>query len=194
MKLKIFDRITLVILILALIALSAGAIYVAWFGTALGLGAIVDNLFNGPVINKIIVSVIAILILFFCVRILFVRKRSPREDKRPSSPGILIRNGEAGTSFLSIDALESMIQKFVRSNTKVRDSQCKVHPGEDNVSLSLRIVPSPEVIIPEFTSELQSSLKNHIEGMTGIKVREIQVIVASDDNVPSGTSLKPRVE
>ena len=183
MKLKTFDKIMLIILMLLTMGLCIFFIYFMWAnfpGEYIGkeIGKMYDLL-----VNKLIITAVSAIVFVLCVRILFIRKRSGKgqEKVQASTPGLLIRTGDSGSAYLTNSALEGMILKCVRGNAKVRDCVCAIIPNENNVSISLRITFVADVVLPEATQEVQSELKENIESLTGITVRDIQVLVEAPE-------------
>lgn len=202
MRLKPFDQVVLVLLILAVICAAVFVGLVCWLP---GGDALLDNLTatvkflltsegtTVAIINKILCTIGALLVLFFCLRILFVRKkRVGRPTPDVVHEGIMLRNGEHGTSYITIKAIDAMVKKHVRANQKVRDCKVAIQPTDDqqNLNLQLQLVLAPDVVIPETCGELQASLSNHIQEMTGVVVKEVRVTVDDNTELPSAAKTR----
>ena len=70
-----------------------------------------------------------------------------------------------------------------------REVKSSVGLAENGVRIRLRLSLMPEAVIPEVSAQLQSTLKDYIETLSGINVKEILVYVEDMANLP-----KPRVE
>lgn len=195
MKLKPFDRVTNALFILGVIALCGLCCGIAWgvldprvftwFAAALTSG----------VFAAIITTAAALVVVFLCLRILFVRKREPVRDVAPKAPGIMVRNGENGAVFLSLPALEEIVLRNARSNTKVRDCRCELLSGDGSVSVRIWASLTPDANIPEVSAAVQDVVKTNVEMMCGIAVPEVQFVVERSEQsaLPAG-DLRPRVQ
>ena len=54
-----------------------------------------------------------------------------------------------------------------------------VSTRDGGVAISLKLVLLSDANVPEVTAELQKSLKEYIEGLTGIVVNDISIMVIS---------------
>lgn len=180
MKLKLFDRVMLTLILLLTIALCVGLIVVTWYGPLIQTQFVFGiTTFLNSLAYRIPLIVCLVLIIFLCLRILFVRNR----DKTPADPfrdkGILIRSGQNGNSFIAMDAMQEMMLKQVRGNAKVRNCFGDILVEEQDISIILTVSLLPDTNIPQATTEIQDTLKEHIETLTGITVRRVEVTVQS---------------
>lgn len=193
MKLKIFDKIVLVLLILVAIALLGVLIYACWSPffaqnvTSYILAVLVDSSSRFFVLNRIIITVVAALLIFLLLRILFVRKRDKREPEEiASAPAfdtdqLHIRTNDMGQSYITKDALLDMVQKGVRTNSSVRDSSASLStdPQNGRVHVKLDVFPVADSNLPALSEELQKNVKENIEERTGILLDDVQVVFSS---------------
>jgi hypothetical protein len=196
MKLKPFDRFTNVLLILGVIGLCGLCSGIAWGILDARVFTWFANALTSGVLAAIITTAVALLVVFICLRILFVRKRDAIRETAPKAPGILVRQGENGAVFLSLPALEEIVLRNVRSNTKIRDCRCELLPVDAGVSVRIWASLAPDANIPEATAAVQDTVKTNVEMMCGIVVPEIQFVVERADaaaNLPSN-ELKVRVQ
>lgn len=183
MKLKIFDRFIFAVLVLCIAAVSIAAIGLAWDILSVTVVSEYITLVGTLFFNRVLITVVALLVFILCMRLLFVRERM---DVSPMTHGIVIRTGDNGTACITKAALEGIVLKFVRSNSKVRDCKCDIMPGQEFVSIGLRLHLMPGVNIPELAKELQESLKENIELLTGISVRDIPIVIESASSITPG--------
>ena len=176
MKMKVFDKIINVLLLFCVIGFGVLCLGVAW-------GVFIPDLFErfgamltGGTVNAAIVTVIFVVVLFLCLRILFVRKREGGSNMQHKA-GVQVRAGENGSVFVTAEAIEDLVLRQVRTNVKVRDCSCELALSESSVAVRLHLFLAPDANIPETTAALQADLKEHIESMTGIGLPEIQCIV-----------------
>ena len=176
MKLKFFDRLLLGILLIAAILFSF-----VLFGIAANL--IKEDMVNGVVAlfymfrqNALILAGSGLVLLLISVKLLFAG-RAKRAEIRPASA--LMRQTEFGGTFISLEALDGMVQKHCRSITRVKDVHTTLHSTETGVAIGIRLSVLPDTDVVTLTAELQKSLKENIETLTGIQVNEIGVLVES---------------
>ncbi len=190
MKLKVFDRILLGILLIAAILVSF-----VLFGVAAGL--IQEDMISGFVSlfymfpeNAMILAGCGLVLLLISVKLLFAG-RGKKEAARPASA--LMRQTEHGGTFIALEALDSMVQKHCRAIARVRDVHTTLQSSDDGVTIGIRLCVLPDTDVVTLSSELQKSLKEHIESLTGIQVKEIGVLVESAA-APVATAAVSRVE
>jgi len=95
---------------------------------------------------------------------------------------ILLKNTDMGMIRVSVNTLDSIAQKAVRSFAEVKDVKTSVIPAADGVRVRVVLFIMPEVNIPELTLTVQTKVKEQIENISGIAAKEIQVYV---ENVPT---------
>ena len=176
MKLKVFDRILLGILLIAAILVSfvlfgvaANLIHeeqVNWF----------ISLFYMETQNALILAGSGLLLLLISVKLLFAGK-SKKADVRPASA--LMKQTELGGTYISLEAIDSMVQKHCRAISRVKDVHTTLQSTETGVTIGIRLSVLPDTDVVTLSGELQKSLKENVESLTGIAVNEIGVLVES---------------
>ena len=176
MKLKVFDRILLGILLIAAILVSfvlfgvaANLIHeeqVNWF----------ISLFYMETQNALILAGRGLLLLLISVKLLFAGK-GKKADVRPASA--LMKQTELGGTYISLEAIDSMVQKHCRAISRVKDVHTTLQSTETGVTIGIRLSVLPDTDVVTLSSELQKSLKENVESLTGIAVNEIGVLVES---------------
>lgn len=179
MKLKIFDRILLAILLIAAILVSF-----VLFGIAANL--IPEDMVNSFVSlfymfreNALILAGSGLLLLLISIKLLFAG-RSKKGDARPASA--LMKQTEFGGTYISLEALDSMVQKHCRAIPRVKDVHTTLQSAETGVTIGIRLCVLPDTDVVTLSSELQKSLKETVESLTGIPVNEIGVLVESAEH------------
>lgn len=176
-------RILVIILCLAVLAICVVCVLVATQVIPLaGVTAFLE-LIVGNWVNALIVGGIALVLAILAFALMFSGAGSPQ----PQST--LVRATDHGVIRISLVALDSMVQKHVRSKNVVREVRSTIIPLDDAISIRLRLVLMPEANVPQFTSDLQKSLREYIEGQSGIRVQDVQIYV---DNV--SVNLQSRVD
>ena len=176
MKLKVFDRILLGILLIAAIIVSF-----VLFGIAANL---IHNeqvnwfvsLFYMERQNALILAGSGLVLLLISVKLLFAGK-GKKADARPASA--LMKQTELGGTFISLEAIDSMVQKHCRAISRVKDVHTTLQSTETGVTIGIRLSVLPDTDVVTLSSELQKSLKENVESLTGIAVNEIGVLVES---------------
>ena len=191
MKLKVFDRILLGILLIAAILVSfvlfgvaANLIHeeqVNWF----------ISLFYMETQNALILAGSGLLLLLISVKLLFAGK-GKKADVRPASA--LMKQTELGGTYISLEAIDSMVQKHCRAISRVKDVHTTLQSTETGVTIGIRLCVMPDTDVVTLSSELQKSLKENIESLTGITVNEIGVLVESAAAPVATTVAVSRVE
>ena len=186
MKLKFFDRLLLGILLIVAILVSF-----VLFGIAANL--IKEDMVTGFIAlfymfreNALILAGSGLVLLLISVKLLFAGK-SKKSEVRPASA--LMKQTEFGGTFISLEAIDSMVQKHCRSISRVKDVHTTLQSAETGVTIGIRLCVLPDTDVVTLSSELQKSLKETIESLTGITVNEIGVLVESAAPVAATTAV-----
>lgn len=132
--------------------------------------------------TPIIVGAAALIVFLICLRMFFAIC-----DKKPEAPrNALVQQTEIGGTFVSLEAVDTMVQKHIRANGRVRDCVTSVRPVPGGVIISAKLSVLPDTQIVELTTGLQKSIKEYIEQLCGIQVTEVGVLV--DSTAPVGSS------
>lgn len=176
MKLKVFDRILLGILLIAAILVSF-----VLFGVAANLISEEQvnwfvSLFYMERQNALILAGSGLVLLLISVKLLFAGKNK-KADVRPASA--LMKQTELGGTYISLEAIDSMVQKHCRAISRVKDVHTTLQSTETGVTIGIRLNVLPDTDVVTLSGELQKSLKENVESLTGIAVNEIGVLVES---------------
>lgn len=174
---RIIQRIFLTLLMIFLIAAAAALALIACNVIPLdNMQAFVYVVYNVP-INAWLIALAAVVLLVMSLVVLFGGRR--KAGKQPASATALIRASDIGATYIAVSAIDTMVQKNVRSNQRVKDCHSRVVSEENCVAIHLRISLMPDTNIVELTENVQTELKKYIETLTGIIVREIHILVDS---------------
>jgi len=181
MKGKLFDRILLALLLIVALALSLVLIALASRAVPLeNIGAFMALLYTG-VNNQIILAAVGLVILIIALRLMFAG--SGKKEEHPTST--LVQATDLGATFITLTALDSLVQKHCRANNRIRNVVSTIHPvREGGVTVSVRLALMPDTDIPELSKELQKSLKEYIEKSSGINVREVGILIEDTSSNP----------
>ena len=176
MKLRVFDRILLGLLLIVAILVSF-----VLFGIAAHI--ITEEMATGFVglfyqfrENAMILAGSGLLLLLISIKLLFAG-RTKRSEIRPASA--LMQQTEIGGTFISLEAIDAMVQKHCRSQQRVKDCKTTLHSNETGVTIGIRLCVLPDTDVVTLSGELQKSLKEYVEGLTGVHVNEIGILVES---------------
>ena len=191
MKLKFFDRFLLGILLIATILVSF-----VLFGIAANLiqedmVASFIGLFYMFQQNALILAGVGLVLLLISIKLLFAG-RVKKSEVRPASA--LMKQTEFGGTFISLEALDSMVQKHCRAISRVKDVHTTLQSSETGVTIGIRLCVLPDTDVVTLSSELQKTLKETIEALTGIQVNEIGVLIESAAAPAATTTAVNRAE
>ncbi len=161
-----------------------GYTFKVWADSLENVKSFLDILF-GNTVYLTILGVAGAVLLFIALRLMFAgtgKKEKP--DVQPVST--LVKASELGSTFISLQALDAMVQKFCRNNNRIRTIASSVRAVRDGgITVSVRLALMPDTDIPELTETLQTSLKQYIEKLSGILVREVGILIED-------TSISPK--
>lgn len=174
MKLKLFDRILLVILLIAALAVA-----LVLFGVSLrivpetaALGFV--SLFYLNAHNALILAGAGLIVLLIALRLLFAGRRS---SAAPQAVTALVRQGEVGSTFITLSAIDTMAVKYCSAIEHVQQCHTSVCAVDGGVSIGVRLDVDEQAEVVALCETLQTSMKQYIETHTGVVVREIGVLV-----------------
>ena len=175
MKIKLVDRILLVLILIIVLIVSLAVLLTA---VRLVPQYIFSRIAEWPYTdftNSLILGVTSILLLIIALRLLFGGKQQP--ETKPNYT--LVKSNEHGSVFITLPAIDSMVQKHCRANSNIRECISNVCPVKDGVTIILKLSLLPDTNVPELTSLLQKELKEYIESLSGILVQEIGILIIS---------------
>ena len=186
MKLKFFDRLLLGILLIAAILVSFVLFGIAANFIPEDLVHSVISLFYMFGQNALILACSGLVLLLISIKLLFAG-RGKKADARPASA--LMRQTELGGTFISLEAVDSMVQKHCRAIPRVKDVHTTLQSSETGITIGIRLCVLADTDVVTLSSDLQQSLKQNIESLTGIHVNEVGVLVESAAPVATTTAV-----
>ena len=183
MKMKWVDRILLVLVMLCMLAVS-----VALIGIALGvLNQPVEQLYsvmtNGLWVNSLILIVIGAVLILMVIRVLYA---SHGGAVAPAT--VLLKTTDNGTIRIALSAVDTLVQRCVRSSASVRDVASHIGVDEhDALEIRLRISFAPETVLQEATVQIQNDVCEYVQTHTGVPVQGVQILI---DAVGSGQNAR----
>lgn len=183
MKPSFFDRFLLVVC--ALLGIAAG---VAVLLVSVGIFSLdvartmVDGYAAqiGALNFRLLLGAVGLVVFLVSLRLIIGFNKTPKsERKEPVATAATVGGGDYGTIQITLAAVDTMVQRHCRANSKVREATSVVSTREGGVAISLKLVLLSDANVPEVTKDLQKSLKEYIEGLTGIPVNDISIMVVS---------------
>ncbi len=104
--------------------------------------------------------------------------------------GFIAQHTEYGDLSISMSAMENMVKKCVDAHEELKVSATRIHHSRDGVVVSIRISLGNGVNIPLTVSALQKQIKQYITSCSGVDVKEVRVMVETNNSLPSATCPK----
>ena len=182
MKPNYFDRFLLIICALLGMAAGLALLLVAVGVFSLEAARLMVDAYTAQVgsLNfRLLVGCVGLLVFLVSLRLIIGFNKRAKGQKEPVATAATIVTGDYGTVQISLAAIDAMVQRHCRANSKVREATSVVSTRDAGVAISLKLVLLSDANVPEVTAELQNSLKEYIEGLTGIVVNDISIMVIS---------------
>lgn len=173
---RILEKFLLLIFTLCLGALGVGGLFACFDDNILKY---VNYLASLMVYNRWITLIISAGLLLLAILLLFgVVFHSSGKPKEKGLSGVVMVGGEADNVQISTAAVDCIIQQQKSIYPALERLETKIVSDAAGVSVILKIVARADANIPELTSALQTSVKNHLESMVGLTVASVRVVVA----------------
>jgi uncharacterized alkaline shock family protein YloU len=184
---KILDRLllfiyTLITLIASVVLLAAAF---AWVPEERATSAVQQLYHDMPTAYTAIA--IGLLVLVISLRFLYVTLRRGRAQ----APSIDQRT-DFGDIRISLDTVENLSLKAASRSRGVKDVKARVRVSPAGIEIDIRALVDGESSIPELSEDMQRSVKELVEEITGIPVATVTVFVANI--VQAAPTFKSRVE
>lgn len=122
----------------------------------------------------LVLFLISLVFLLISLKLLFLKR------KRTILAGTLIKSTELGMIRVSINTLDTLVQKAVRGFSEVKDVRSLVVAEPDGIRVRLNMQLMPDANIPEVSQAIQKKVKEYVEATAGIVVKEVYVYI---DNI-----------
>jgi uncharacterized alkaline shock family protein YloU len=181
--LKIVPRMLLWIYALAVLLASG---YVLWLYGASTFGGFIANGNIIPVDD----TVAAIALLLLLVSVFFLLYRTKRRQREPQAVTHKMENGDVKITY---ETLEQLAERAAAKIRGVQNLKTRVRVQEGGaLVIGVRFSVEADLDIPKTTAELQESVKQYVEGTTGLSVEQVTVYVT--ELAPAKETVKKRVE
>ncbi|KPU44914.1 hypothetical protein OXPF_13920 [Oxobacter pfennigii] len=165
---SIIDRIILTLYMFLMIILSLCLIVIPFNVISIEAFDIIKN----ALYSNWYYSLIGVLFLFLSCKLLISGISANRKAKMN-----IVKPSQYGDIRISYETFESLALKTVKQITGIKDIKVKVAANEGTLIFEVELMILPDVNIPQVVSEVQSKLKNYIELITEVNVREVKVSV-----------------
>lgn len=180
MKPRLIDRLLLGLLLLIFIAAMVFVVLVmVGVFPAGNVTAIIDTVMGPePKFTYIRIGVIAVAAILFVIAVKLLFTSSKPREKDQTNNASLLSADENGVAYISAASIDSMAQKYIRSNSRIRECSSKVSIASDSsVSITLKSIVLADTNIPELCDKVRTELKEYIETYAGVKVSQITFMV-----------------
>lgn len=173
MKMNLFDKFLLALMLLLLLAISLflGCVAVSVIAPNM-VTSYLDALIENWSINAYFVAGIALALFIITIR-LFVASYSSGKDANYMRL-VVTENGEIA---ISIPTIKQITAAFIATKPEILASASVILPIRDGLIVRVHVCPKEGTMLPDATRSLQKELKAHLEMVTGLTIKEIGVLV-----------------
>jgi uncharacterized alkaline shock family protein YloU len=165
---RLFDRIILTAYTILLTVVSLLTVLVAAGWTRPMDGVRVSLLSTN---GRLAVGLVGLLFFVSSVRLLVLAFR-PRDSRQQ-----VVHETELGEVRISLDAVESLVNRVARQVKGVRDVRPRVALNAAGIEAWLRVWVSPDVSIPGVAQELQEEIARSVQSVVGVGVSGLDIRV-----------------
>ncbi|RKD25579.1 hypothetical protein BEP19_01140 [Ammoniphilus oxalaticus] len=172
---NLFDRFILTLYSLALTIVSV--VVMAVTVQIVPYRLVLENLQAVYSVGNIRYTYFTVAFIFFLISLKFLFQGFRVRGKRDSKTGkaAIAQNTEIGQVRISTNTLDSIILKATRRVRGVREAKSTVTTDETGTTILLQVAVDGETSIPTIVEETQKNVKEQVEKIVGIEVRQIDV-------------------
>ena len=111
--------------------------------------------------------------------------------RRGREKGFIIQHSEYGDMSISMNALESMVQKCVASHQELTVNATRIQHAREGIIVDIKITLLGGVNIPLTVNALQKQIKQYITSCSGVDVHKVRVMVETDGHAAFETDAQP---
>ena len=170
---KTLEKITLIIYsnIMLIISVILCLLIFRWldFDT---VGDIMETILTGSVTSNIVLAISVIFILLSIKCIFF---DSTSREQLKEKQGVLLEN-DNGKLMISKDTLENLVNSVAKDFESAEEITTRVELEKENqVNVYVNLVVSPNAVIKELSTNLQTKIKERIKMATDLDVKEVNI-------------------
>ena len=180
MKPRLIDRLLLGLLLLIFIGVMVVVILcAAGVIPAVNVTYTVDTILGGDGYMKYVrIGIIAAAGILGIIAIKLLFTSGKRKEKEEPNTASLLMSDEYGSAYVSAASIDSMAQKYIKSNNRIRECTSKVTIAADSsVGITLKAIVLTDTNIPELSEKVRTELKEYIETYAGVKISQISFMV-----------------
>jgi uncharacterized alkaline shock family protein YloU len=98
-------------------------------------------------------------------------------DGKKKEVANIVNFNEIGEYRISFHAIESIIHAAVQKVKGIRETKANIIATEQGLIIYLRIKPIPDLPFPALVRELQDTVKNYVQEISGSNVAEVKVMI-----------------
>ena len=160
-------------IIMLVISLVLCLLIFGWVDIGL-IGDMISKLLLNSVYSNVILVISVIFILLSLVCIFF---GSSSKENNKDKQGVLLQN-ENGKLMISKDTLENLVNTVAKNFESAEEISTNVSlDAENNVTVYVNLVVSPNAVIKELTTNLQQKIKETIKNASDLDVKEVNIKV-----------------
>lgn len=181
MKPRLIDRILLVVILLifvaGLVAVFLCAVNV--FDISI-LSSAIDSLDGSEWWHYVFRGGIAFVVFVFVIISLRLMFTGNKTKEVQTSNMSLLSSDENGCAYVSSATIDSMVQKHVKTNGRIKECTSSVKVQVDgSVVLDVKLTVLADTNMPELCQKLRTELKEYIETYSGITVNQVSILIVN---------------
>lgn len=99
------------------------------------------------------------------------------QGRKKKENGSIVSFTEIGEIRISFRAIENMVLNASRKVKGIREVNTRFHFTEQGLVIYLRVKVIPDVTVPGLVGELQTSVRDYVQEISGSSVAEVKVLV-----------------
>ncbi|MBR0135941.1 MAG: alkaline shock response membrane anchor protein AmaP [Clostridia bacterium] len=182
MKPRLIDKLLLgLVLLIFIAAMVMAVLFAAKVFPAENVTAFFENMMSDEApYNYIRIGVIVVAALLAIVAVKLLFTGSKVKEKESGNNASLLCADENGAAYISAASIDSMAQKYIKSNSRIRECSSKVTINPDSdVNITLKAIVLADTNIPELCDKVRKELKEYIETYAGVKVSQVAFMVVN---------------
>lgn len=170
---RFIDRLIVLVLSLALLALGAGAIWLC-FDYQGSIVAVSDWLAAAIIDYRWGVLIGGAILVILAVIFIFTSAFHSNKGQRIS----MVNSAEYGDKIqISVDAIDCIISQIAKDYAEVATVSTKIHQEAEGIAVSVKLSIQNGTNIPDLATKLQDNMKLQLESMAGLKVADVKIII-----------------
>ena len=177
---RIFDRFLVLVLVVVIVLIGIGLIAVCFEPQLMSIqmSIFMDNLIRWRWLALVVGAILIVLAVVLLLVSVLHRSQSNKHAMVDS-------NVQGGNVQVAINAIDVMVSQVIKNYTAVKSTETSIRQESGGVVLQVGIVVSGDSNIPELSAELQSDIRNQLENMAGLKIKNVIIMVKDVILTPS---------